>query len=47
MPRKKDTPVQALESSDTKVPMGVTLQTPKFIPTITPPLTTSEKKSGK
>ena len=44
MPRKKSVPVKSLESSDAKVAMGVTHQTPKFIPTITPPITNSNDK---
>ena len=47
MPRKKSVPVKSLESSDAKVAMGVTHQTPKFIPTITPPITNSNDKKSK
>jgi len=47
MPRKKSVPVKSLESSDTKVAMGVTHQTPKFIPTLTPPITNNNDKKSK
>ena len=47
MPRKKSAPLKGLSSEDERLPMGTTHKTPKFIPTMQPPATTTtDKKSG-